>query len=345
LLGGDPAGRDPIEVEKAKQEVLDLGGLHVVGASRNLLRRVDNQLLGRCGRQGDPGSYVFFVSMDDDLLINMRNHKLFYAISKSIGDGELSGKVVSRLISLSQQKHEQSGFMDRENLMKYDSVNASQQQVVYATRSSILAFDDVSDFYPLIEDAVFLWAKSAIYSHPDVSSIKYLELKESLNSSFNIDPPLLSWLNALTQDERVAAIQAEVISLVNASQITPDQLKDRLLKSMDEHWSVHLEAMSDLRSNIGYRSSVGKNPVFAFNIEAKDLFHEFDSSFKLDFVYQITISQPKVSSDAPYYPSSMTPAQKVFIALKKRPVGRNDPCPCESGLRFKSCHGLDPRFV
>lgn len=345
LLGGDPSDRDPIEVSSAKQEVLELGGLHVVGASRNLLRRVDNQLLGRSGRQGDPGSYAFFVSLDDDLLINMRNHKLFYAISKSIGDGEISGKVVSRLISMSQQKHEQTGFMDRENLMKYDSVNASQQQVVYATRSAVLGFENISDFYPLIEDAVTQWANSAVYAHPDVSSIKYLELKESLNSSFNIDPPLLSWLKSLTQDELVSAIQAEVISAINAIQRSPIELRDILLKSMDEHWSIHLEALADLRSNIGYRASVGKNPVFAFNIEAKDLFHEFDAAFKLDFVYQLTINQSKAPGEVSYAPASMTPAQKVFIALKKRPVGRNDPCPCDSGLRFKECHGLDPRFV
>ncbi|MDO8416313.1 MAG: SEC-C metal-binding domain-containing protein [Agitococcus sp.] len=356
ILGGEPPremeGASEAEFQKRKDEwqlerkaVLATGGLRILGTERNGIRRVDNQLAGRCGRQGEVGQVQFFLSLEDDLLRNFAKSKQLAIITAMMAKagGALSGGVVSRLIEAAQQKQEKQGFDARKALLGFDSVLGEQRTSVYELRDFLLG-DDAEFFCDVVaQSAVTTWIATELGCNSVPETWDLRQMKDKISHAFGVNTPLIKWvtLDNLEKDEITQLLTKELISKYHAIKPTKKEQAICLLTVISEIWTEHLTALDELRRAMDLKVFSGLNPVFQFRNDAYKLFEHFEAEMQSRFLTKIMLqglNSPTLSGGSP--PRVSGPITLVSAALANRWVTRNELCPCQSGKPYKRCHGV-----
>ncbi|MCU7555540.1 preprotein translocase subunit SecA [Alteromonas sp. ASW11-19] len=354
------------------KEVLDAGGLHIIGTERHESRRIDNQLRGRSGRQGDPGSSRFYLSLDDALMRIFASEKMA-GMMKRLGmeRGEaIEHPWVTRAIENAQRKVEGRNFDIRKQLLEYDDVANDQRKVIYEQRNELLDEGDISETIAVIrEDVVNTVVNEYIppQSLEEMWDVKGLE--ERLRADFAVDLPLQEWLDnddKLYEEklrerilEEITAAYQEKEKLVGADVLRQFE-KAVMLQNLDSNWKEHLAAMDHLRQGIHLRGYAQKNPKQEYKRESFELFSEMLEALKIEVITILSRvkvraeedvekveEQRRQADDVPknfkHEDASAKPeaaSDKVRSEVRNGPkVGRNDPCPCGSGKKYKQCHG------
>jgi len=370
--------RDRLKTEwqKLHDQVLEAGGLHIIGTERHESRRVDNQLRGRSGRQGDPGSSRFYLSLEDPLLRIFASDRVAAIMNRlKLPEGEaIEHPWVSRAIENAQRKVEARNFDIRKQLLEYDDVANDQRKVIYQERNELLAAENIADTIQAMRADV---VNSVIDQHINPGSMEEqwdVEAAEkSLQSEFGLEVPLQQWLK---EDEKLdeqglrekAVAAANEVYAAKEAIVGPDVLRhfERaiMLQSLDSHWREHLAALDHLRQGIHLRGYAQKNPKQEYKREAFQLFSNMLDAVKLE-VTRITATvqvrseqdvqaaeqQHEQVSNVQYHHADADEAlagsdRSLEESSSSQPVtrdtpkvGRNDPCPCGSGKKYKHCHG------
>lgn len=337
--------------------VVELGGLRIIGSERHESRRIDNQLRGRSGRQGDPGSSRFYLSKEDPLLRIFAGEKMQALMNKlRLPEGEaIEAGIVSRSIETAQRKVESRNFDIRKQLLEYDDVANDQRKEIYALRNEILENKDVSGPVKELRDGYF----TSLFRHyvpaDTVEEQWDLEgLEKELKEQWNLDVPLkatleksessddqelLDMLLAATNkvyDEKVALVGHEAFAQFE---------RNVLLQFLDQRWREHLSQLDMLRQGIYLRGYAQKQPKQEYKREAFELFANLLETVGADVtrvLMNVQIRQPEPEEVAAAQQEAQAPAQQEALSQEEDPfahVGRNDPCPCGSGKKFKDCHG------
>ena len=377
VLGGNPAGLasealrvrglNPAEVDAAtyaealaeaerscatdREIVLAAGGLRIVGTERHDSRRIDNQLRGRAGRQGDPGSSRFYLSLEDDLMKRFAGERVIGLMDR-LGFDEsqaLESSMVSRTIEGAQTRVEGYNFDIRKRVVEFDDVINKQRATVYGERNRVLHGDDLN---LTVEDSLRAEARSIVMTHcpPGLPNDWNLEALKGDLKRAGIEPP--EGLEDVVEDAiLVDAIEIAALEALNKKaaefgpEIWPRVLRAVILRSIDQLWVEHLTEVDDLRRGIGLRGYAQEDPLNAFKREAFKLYDEFQGLIRVSIgrsilrvsVVQQEAPRPKVVATSAASTTS-APAPKAPVAPAAS-VGRNDPCPCGSGKKYKKCHG------
>ena len=363
------------------QQVLEAGGLHVLGTERNESRRVDNQLRGRCGRQGDPGSSRFYLSLEDSLMRIFGSQKISGLMEKlGMEDGEaIEHPWVSRAIENAQKKVEGHNFDMRKQLLEYDDVANEQRKVIYEQRNDLMETEDISDYVKEIRAEV---VGDVISQSVPLQSLEEQwdveQLEKDIEAGFGLKLEVRQWLE--NDDELYEEpLRKKILSSVNDMiQTKEDRVgsenmrnfeKQIMLKVLDDQWKEHLANMDFLRQGIGLRGYAQKNPKQEYKREAYEMFSSLLESVKFEVssilakvhvpseeeimqMQQQLREQQEQQGGMSYIHEDANPADqssdqkqsrqagadKPFVRSGKK-VGRNEPCPCGSGKKFKQCHG------
>ncbi len=360
------------EWKQVHDQVLQAGGLHIIGTERHESRRIDNQLRGRSGRQGDAGSSRFYLSMEDTLLRIFTSDRMAALIQSGMDEGEaIESKMLSRSIEKAQRKVEGRNFDIRKQLLEYDDVANDQRKVVYELRDELMGADDISDMIAQNREDV-LNAVMDEYIPPqsleDMWDIKGLE--DRLKNDFDLILPIQSWLDAdnkLYEEALRDRIIEQAVEIYKAKEqaVSPAVMrnfeKSVMLQTLDTLWKEHLAAMDHLRQGIHLRGYAQKNPKQEYKRESFELFEDLLESLKSDVITvlsKVRVQQQEevermeaqrraqaeeaarhaqaqhASADESEQEESNQP-----MVRDERKVGRNEPCPCGSGKKYKQCHG------
>ncbi len=356
--------------------VLAAGGLHIIGTERHESRRVDNQLRGRAGRQGDAGSSRFYLSLEDQLLRIFASDRVSAIMEKlKMPDGEaIEHPWVTRAIENAQRKVEGRNFDIRKQLLEYDDVANDQRKVIYEQRNDLLEAVDIGDTIKAMRDDVLI---SMIATHIPPDSVEELwdipSLEKELKADAGLDMPLQKMLED-NPDLHEETIRERIMEAADSAYIAKEQQasadimrqfeRSVMLQSLDNHWREHLAALDHLRQGIHLRSYAQKNPKQEYKREAFELFEGLLNTVKSEVTKVTMLVQVKSEADveavekpvsvdnvqyqhADYEEALAAPvAEDDQEALSTTPVvragvkaGRNDPCPCGSGKKYKQCHG------
>ncbi|HDJ86057.1 MAG TPA: preprotein translocase subunit SecA, partial [Chromatiales bacterium] len=367
--------------QRRHDEVLALGGLHIVGTERHESRRIDNQLRGRSGRQGDPGSTRFYLSLEDNLMRIFASDRVS-AIMQKLGmqEGEaIEHPWVSKAIENAQRKVEAHNFDIRKNLLEYDDVANDQRKVIYGQRNELLSEEDVSETVQAIRGDV---VNAVIDQYMPRQSMEEQwdlpGLEEALDREFALHVPVREWLEAdeHLDDEGGRARVLEELEKVYAekeaavgSEVLRHFEQAVLLQVLDSHWKEHLAAMDYLRQGIGLRGYAQVDPTQEYKREAFEMFSEMLERIKQETIAILSRVQVRAeeeveameeqrranmpphmryehaeasalaageAADAGAEPAE--PSHTPFVRGSRK-VGRNEPCPCGSGRKYKQCHG------
>ena len=377
VLGGNPAGLasealrvrglNPAEVDAAtyaealaeaerscatdREVVLAAGGLRILGTERHDSRRIDNQLRGRAGRQGDPGSSRFYLSLEDDLMKRFAGERVIGLMDR-LGFDEsqaLESSMVSRTIEGAQTRVEGYNFDIRKRVVEFDDVINKQRATVYGERNRVLHGDDLN---LTVEDSLRAEARSIVMTHcpPGLPGDWNLEALRGDLRRAGIEPP--EGLDNIVEDAiLIDAIEVAALEALNKKaaefgpEIWPRVLRAVILRSIDQLWVEHLTEVDDLRRGIGLRGYAQEDPLNAFKKEAFKLYDEFQGLIRVSIgrsilrvsVVQQEAPRPKIVATSSASTTS-APAPKAPVVAAAG-VGRNDPCPCGSGKKYKKCHG------
>ncbi len=356
--------------KKDYEEVKSLGGLYILGTERHESRRIDNQLRGRSGRQGDPGASRFFVSLDDSLMRLFASDNLKNILGRiGMQDGEpIEHRMLSNAIEKAQKRVEDRNFEIRKHLLDYDDVLNEQRNFIYAERDAILTDEHLlqrvraicHEISASIVDAVFADAKE---------QQKGSKILSEMLTTFQLSVPLLD--EKATSEEYkkhlVQCIDTEIDSKVALTGEKPfnDFLRFNYLRQIDLRWQDHLTALEDLRDAVGLRSYAQKNPLVEYKVEGFEIFNEMLEGIKhfmAQTLVRVQITRPEQSYQRQSSKAKMVESHTakgafaseahnarrvqgggdvapVTIRRDQPKVGRNDPCPCGSGKKYKHCHG------
>jgi preprotein translocase subunit SecA len=352
------------DCEKNKQEVVALGGLHILGTERHESRRIDNQLRGRSGRQGDPGSSRFYLSLEDDLMRIFASERVSQLMLK-LGMEEgipIEHNMVTRAIANAQKKVEAHNFDIRKQLLEYDDVMNKQREVIYQHRRAVLAGENLTeDLRGMMKDVVagFVDVYCPADQYPEEWDFK--GLAEVMQGQFAVEfatgaaDPAASFKD-LGREAIVADLQKLVLETYEHKEkdLGPELMryleKIFLLQVVDHHWKDHLLGMDQLRDGIGLRGYGQKDPLIEYKREGFDMFAAMMDRIKADVLERLFRVQaargespPPPSTPAPVVRLSLNrgdePAAPKTVQRQAEKVGRNDPCPCGSGKKYKKCHG------
>jgi preprotein translocase subunit SecA len=376
MLGGNPEGMARVELKRrgvemddpsyeelekklaeefleqigpAKQAVIAAGGLYVVGTERHESRRIDNQLRGRSGRQGDPGESRFYLSLEDDLMRRFQGEWVSGIMErlKIPDDQPIEAKMVSKSIERAQRQVESQNFEIRKNVLKYDEVMNRQREVVYNWRRSIL--EDTAGEALIgdwIDDAITATVEFEFSSDIAKSDWDWDAVQRELSQFYptKIDPSKFEGSFGVDDvidfavDEALAAYQEREEEL--GTDVLERVERSVMLSVIDNKWREQLSEMDYLRAGIGLRAMGQRDPLTEYQREGYEMFTDLVDSVKRDavrYLYHVELAQPKLQ------PQSMQAVQAAGTAPKKPvksdKVGRNDPCPCGSGKKYKRCHG------
>ena len=338
------------QAAKEQEAVKEAGGLAIIGTERHESRRIDNQLRGRSGRQGDPGSSRFYIGLDDDLMRLFGSERI-QGVVERIGleeDMPIEHKMLTKSIENAQKKVEGRNFGIRKHVLQYDDVMNKQRQVIYAERSSVLEGEDIHEYIQsMIKDRI----GAAVEAYTEDKKVDYTELKHYLYTSFMPAESLeVEGLETLQGEELIEKIYEIAFDIYKEKEeiITPERMREIeriiLLQCVDSHWIDHIDAMDQLRQGIGLRALGQQDPVIAYKLEGFNMFDEMVDQIRQDtvrYLFGITIEkQPTerkqiVDVDNIEAPTD-EPKQPV---VKETKVGRNDLCPCGSGKKYKNCCG------
>ncbi len=362
ILGGNPGalGLQGSEWQESHDKVISLGGLHIIGTERHESRRIDNQLRGRAGRQGDPGSSRFYVSLEDEIMRRFGGDRI-KGIMEWAGmteDTPLENRIVSKSIEASQTKVEGFHFDLRKNLVEYDDVANIHRDVIYSERGKVL---DGANLKENIQDMVNKELSGLVdeYCTPGDSQDWDTEsFKRELNNVFSVYPPTLSQnISAMHPEEIEDALFEYASNLYdereNAFGDDQSRFLERLvmLRTIDSHWVQHITAMENLRQGIGLHAFGQRDPLVMFKRESHELFQGLLGRIQNDITHTIfkvaattnTVRSNVKSRQSPQSIMSNVVSNDRSPNAKARPsgkVGRNEPCPCGSGKKYKRCHGL-----
>ena len=349
-----------VETKRGHDEVVKLGGLHIIGTERHESRRIDNQLRGRAGRQGDPGSSQFFISFEDDLM-RLFGSDRFRPMLEKLSGGEaeeaIEFSMVSKQIENAQKRVESRNYDIRLQVLKYDEVMNKQREVIYAQRRQVLEGEDMHARVLQMRDSLI---REAVNRHVgdegnkdtwDVAGLaEYLEklcidrggvqkvyegLSEHLKDEFV--------RQLIARADRIYALREQMWTEANLDMREFERVA--LLGSVDRRWMDHIDAMTELRDGIGLRAYGQKNPLIEYEREGYDMFEEMSHLIQEDTVRRLyfTVVARPVERKQVAQPTSAThggaePEKKAPKKAQAK-VGRNDPCPCGSGKKYKNCCG------
>ncbi|EFP95517.1 preprotein translocase subunit SecA [Vibrio caribbeanicus] len=360
------------EWKQVHDSVLKAGGLHIIGTERHESRRIDNQLRGRSGRQGDAGSSRFYLSMEDSLLRIFTSDRMASLIQGSMEAGEaIESKMLSRSIEKAQRKVEGRNFDIRKQLLEYDDVANDQRKVVYELRDELMSIEDISAMIEQNREDVLA---AVIDEYIPPQSLEDMwdtrGLQERLKADFDLEAPIQAWLDA---DDKLyeEALREKILALAVDAYREKEQIvgpevlrnfeKSVMLQTLDTLWKEHLAAMDHLRQGIHLRGYAQKNPKQEYKRESFELFEGLLDSLKSDVVTLLSKvkvqqqeevermeAQRQAQAEAAAKRAQAQHASSIDedsagdhqpLVREERKVGRNEPCPCGSGKKYKQCHG------
>ncbi|MEY8252892.1 MAG: preprotein translocase subunit SecA, partial [Colwellia sp.] len=343
--------------------VLELGGLHIVATERHESRRIDNQLRGRSGRQGDEGSTRFYLSMEDSLMRIFASERISNMMRKlGMEHGEaIEHSWVTRSIENAQRKVEGRNFDMRKQLLEYDDVANDQRGVIYEQRNELLDNEEIGGVVDAIRIDVITGVIDQHIPRQSLDEMWNIQgLEEQLKGEYSTELTIAKWLeedSKLHEESLREKIIAEFEQAYKDKEeaVGADVLrqfeKAVMLQSLDSHWKEHLSAMDHLRQGIGLRAHAQKNPKQEFKRESFELFTEMLDNLKYDVVSTLSKVQIRAESDVEAVEEQHRKSEEVPMDFKHQSasnpseqkqtprVGRNEPCPCGSGKKYKQCHG------
>ena len=363
------------EWQQLHQQVLASGGLHIIGTERHESRRVDNQLRGRSGRQGDPGSSRFYLSLEDPLLRIFASDRVTAIMNKfKLPEGEaIEHTWVTRAIENAQRKVEARNFDMRKQILEYDDVSNDQRKVIYQQRSELLESADITEtIQAMREDVLENTISQYIPPHSMEEQWDVPALERNLAAEFRLELPLEQWLEEDKQFNE-AALRVRVrehaqqqyeakVETVSA-EVMHHYERAMMLQSLDAHWREHLSALDHLRQGIHLRGYAQKNPKQEYKREAFELFASMLDAIKLEVTQILMTVQVRSEADVEVVEAAPAPEnvkyhhadyeealgqssegqptgeEHIPFVRTGDKVGRNDPCPCGSGKKYKQCHG------
>jgi preprotein translocase subunit SecA len=367
------------EWKKVHDQVLASGGLHIIGTERHESRRIDNQLRGRSGRQGDAGSSRFYLSMEDSLLRIFTSDRMASLIQSGMDEGEaIESKMLSRSIEKAQRKVEGRNFDIRKQLLEYDDVANDQRKVVYELRDELMEAEDIREMLEQNRQDVF---NSIIDEYIPPQSLEEMwdvsGLEERLKHDFDLSLSIQSWLdedeNLYEEVLRERILESAVKVYLEKEEVVGSEVirnfeKSVMLQSLDTLWKEHLAAMDHLRQGIHLRGYAQKNPKQEYKRESFELFEELLDTLKFDVISilsKVRVQQPEevdhmeeqrraqAEQAARMAQAQHADSQNMLndgkegaeadkatpMVRGEQKVGRNEPCPCGSGKKYKQCHG------
>ncbi len=340
-----------------KQKVIELGGLHILGTERHESRRIDNQLRGRAGRQGDPGSSIFFISLEDDLPQRFGEDRMknwFSLAFRGNEDIPLQSKILTKFFESAQKKVEAINFSIRKNVLEYDEVLNKQRQIIYAERDKVL---DGVDIHPQIVEMLKEYVFDICSSYLDETKPSYEWDLDELNKALE-DKLLKKGSNLITQD------MLEDTDINTASQIVAEKIidiyekkveeikkmgldfsiieRDRLLRVVDKFWTDHIDAMNTLRNEIGILAYGQKDPIVAYKNQGFEMFDKTISEIReytasILFRTNVNVRIIPVTQKGPILAGNQNRTEQTRAKSNSSHIGRNDLCPCGSGKKYKNC--------
>ncbi len=342
-----------VTTDEEHKKVVEAGGLCIIGTERHESRRIDNQLRGRSGRQGDPGVSCFFISFEDDLMRIFGGDRIQGLASKALeGNLALETGIVTKTIENAQKRVESRNFSIRKNVLQYDDVMNTQRETIYSQRRRVLEGEDVSSAILEMKNRVIERCVQAFTADQDRNEWNLKGMTEELK---RICLPLetKAWeFKDLSRNEIVE--KAKELSVLRYEKRTEDFKKigidindlERfaLLESVDIHWMDHIDQMDQLRQGISLRSMAQRDPLQEYTIEGFDMFEEMNRNIQEDAVryafnatLNIQVNAPKVTGESTSSNQPQRPKKAGGVQSQK--IGRNDPCPCGSGKKYKNCCG------
>ncbi len=353
------------QIKEEKQKVIDAGGLKIIGTERHESRRIDNQLRGRSGRQGDVGESRFFIGLDDDLM------KIFGgdAITKvynTLGADEnmpIAAGMISRAVENAQKKVEGRNFSIRKNVLKYDDVMNAQREIIYKQRREVLDGEDIHDniinmINNIAEEIVLTYIEGE-----DGKAVNEESLSTEIENIFGLEMSDFIKEHKNDSDAIIQELQSQAIEKYQAKEdeITSEKIRELervvMLKVVDEKWMNHIDSMDELKNGIGLRAYGQQDPVVKYRMEGMDMFEEMVSNIKLDVV-KILMNIRKQNGNVQRQETAKitgaaleainsvdggkkinTPEYSQTVVNEGPKIGRNDPCPCGSGKKYKNCCG------
>ena len=348
--------RDEIKVEtdSEKEKVIAAGGLHIIGTERHESRRIDNQLRGRSGRQGDQGSTKFYISAEDDVIRLFAGDR-FKKVMDGIDapeDEPIEAKMLTRLIESAQRKVEGNNFSIRKNVLQYDDVMNKQREVIYSEREKVLKGDDLSGDIAsmtedLIDDTVDFNVK---VNDKHEKYIDYEGIYRFGRAAFDFDENFMDGHETASADElkRFMKEEAKEAYAQKVEEFGEEAFREVervvLLRVVDQRWMDHIDAMDQLRQGIGLRAVGQIDPVRAYAEEGFDMFEAMNESIREETVrimYHVQNPEKMERKQVAKEVKTVNPDTGVQEPIRRteKKVGRNDPCPCGSGKKYKHCHG------
>ena len=345
------------ETDKEHVRVLETGGLHIIGTERHESRRIDNQLRGRSARQGDPGSTQFFISLEDDLMRLFGSERIGPMVERlGLKDDEpLTAGLLTKQIENAQKRIESRNYETRKHVLEYDDVMNRQREIIYGQRRRVLMGEDVRDSIQRMTEHVIDFAAGRWMNSDEPGEWEWREATNYLENLCCHHGAIEA--NRATAEERedragfIEALKEDARTFYEERERMMDEIhvdmreveRVMLLRSVDSRWMDHIDAMDQLRDGIGYRAYSGKNPVTEYQIEAGHMFEELNHLIREDTVrrvYQTKVqvtpervqtakpTEARMAGDGPRQPRKVKASGKI---------GRNDPCPCGSGKKYKNC--------
>lgn len=340
------------EAEKVK----DSGGLFILGTERHESRRIDNQLRGRSGRQGDPGETRFFLSLEDDVMRLFGSERIMNMMEslKIDDDTPIDAKMLSGAIENAQKRVESRHFQSRKNILEYDDVMNVQREVIYQQRRQVLDGDDMKEN---IRTMLHNFIEKTINGHSAAHATLDAEALEEITEPFRgifLTPDDLSMseseLSSFSADQLISAIEEKALAAYEAKEsfLGSDVMREVervvMLRSVDEYWMDHIDAMNELKQGISLRAYAQTNPVIEYKREGFDMFEAMINAIQEETVRRVFLARvdpsnikrervAKITSESGGGDDSV----KQTPVRKTQKIGRNDPCPCGSGLKWKKC--------
>ena len=337
------------QTDAEREKVLATGGLHIIGTERHESRRIDNQLRGRAGRQGDPGSSVFFISLEDDMARIFGGEKMqkFFNLLRIEEDMPIEAKSITKQIERAQERIEDRNFSSRKHVLQYDDVMNEQRILIYNERNKVLNGADIhEDIQNMVKAVVDNLLASQVDLERSTQDWEFEDLNRVLcQDFFNTNDEYISheWIDKISGREFRDKLVADLLELLegkiadNAQKGIDFKEVERfiMLKVVDEKWMAHIDAMDELRRGIGLMAYGNHNPVEAYKNEGFDMFDKMIKEIQYDTVkFCLRVNVRRVLVDNSNAPRKIDPTLNPNL-------NRNGPCPCGSGKKFKHCCGKD----
>ena len=353
------------QIKEEKQKVIAAGGLKIIGTERHESRRIDNQLRGRSGRQGDVGESKFYIGLDDDLM-KIFGGDAITRVYNTLGADEnmpIQSRMISKAVENAQKKVEGRNFSIRKNVLKYDDVMNVQREIIYNQRREVLDGEDIHENIVNMITTIAEETVSTYIEGEDGKAVNAESLNTEISNIFGID--MAEFINAHEKDSNaiVEELEKQAIEKYQAKEeeITSEKMRELervvMLKVVDEKWMNHIDSMDELKNGIGLRAYGQQDPVVKYRTEGMDMFEEMVANIKLDVV-KILMNIRKQNGDVKRQEAAKitgaaleainsvdggkkinTPEYSQTVVNEGPKIGRNDPCPCGSGKKYKNCCG------